>query len=63
MKRKRMTQHDQDNLAFLLAQTPEGLLKWYEQASEDCKEYAMELIAAERARMSPLAVAAPSTLQ
>ena len=58
-----MTQHDQDNLAFLLAQTPEGLLEWYQQATEDCKEYAMELIAAERARIDPLVVAAPSTLQ
>jgi len=58
-----MTKRDQGNLAFLLSQTADSLLEWFEQATEDDKEYAMELIAAERARMSPLVVAAPSTLQ
>ena len=41
-----MNQRDLSNLDFLRSLSPEALLKWYEQASEDDIEYASELLAA-----------------
>lgn len=39
-----MTEYDRDNLNFLLKCTEEGFQEWYEQASEDDKQYANELL-------------------
>ena len=39
-----MKKRDRKNLAFLMAQTPESLLEWYGQATEDDIEYAAELL-------------------
>ena len=41
-----MNQRDTNNLNFLRNLSPEALLAWYEQASEDDIEYAGELLAA-----------------
>ena len=39
-----MKKRDRKNLAFLMAQTPESLMEWYGQATEDDIEYAAELL-------------------
>jgi len=39
-----MKKRDQKNLAFLMAQTPESLLEWYQQADGSDIEYAAELL-------------------
>ena len=39
-----MTEHDRDNLNFLLKCSEESLRDWYEQASEDDRAYANELL-------------------
>ena len=40
-----MSQHDKDNLVFLMSLSPAGLRNWFTQASEDDINYAEELIA------------------
>lgn len=39
-----MNEHDRDNLNFLLKCSEEGLREWFEQASEDDRQYANELL-------------------
>lgn len=39
-----MTEHDRDNLDFLLKCSDEGFKEWFEQASDDDKLYASELL-------------------
>lgn len=39
-----MNKRDQSNLDFLLTVSPETLKDWYAKASEDDREYAMELL-------------------
>lgn len=39
-----MTEHDRDNLNFLLKASEEGFKEWYENASEDDLAYANELL-------------------
>ena len=39
-----MTEYDRDNLNFLLQASEEGFKEWYEQASEDDRLYADELL-------------------
>jgi quercetin dioxygenase-like cupin family protein len=48
-----MRKRDRKNLAFLLATTPESLLEWYGEATEDDKDYAMELLAMARQQLTP----------
>ena len=48
-----MRKRDRKNLAFLLASTPESLQEWYGEATEDDKDYAMELIAMARRQLTP----------
>lgn len=40
-----MNEHDRSNLLFLLNTDQKSFLKWYEQATADDIEYAMELFA------------------
>jgi hypothetical protein len=40
-----MSQHDKDNLIFLMSLSTEGLRNWFTQASDDDINYAEELIA------------------
>jgi hypothetical protein len=40
-----MSQHDKDNLIFLMSLSIEGLRNWFTQASDDDINYAEELIA------------------
>ena len=40
-----MSQHDKDNLVFLMSLSPAGLRNWFTQASDDDINYAEELIA------------------
>lgn len=46
-----MKKRDRKNLAFLMAQTPESLLEWYGQATEDDLAYAEELLAMAKQQM------------
>lgn len=39
-----MTEHDRDNLNFLLKASEEGFKEWYENASADDLAYANELL-------------------
>lgn len=39
-----MNEHDLDNLKFLLTASPETLTDWYNSVSEDCHEYAKEIL-------------------
>lgn len=39
-----MNNRDKKNLAFLMQGDTPALRKWYEESTEDCKEYAMELL-------------------
>jgi hypothetical protein len=39
-----MDNRDKKNLAFLMQGDTPALREWYRTASEDCKEYAMELL-------------------
>lgn len=39
-----MKKHDRDNLAFLMAATPEVLEDWYNQMDDDDIAYAFELL-------------------
>lgn len=39
-----MNEYDRDNLNFLLKCSEEGLREWFEQASEDDRVYANELL-------------------
>ena len=48
-----MKKRDRKNLAFLMAQTPESLLEWYGQATEDDIEYATELLAMAQQQQMP----------
>lgn len=40
-----MSEHDLDNLKFLLASPPEVIRDWYEQADEDDYQYAKTILA------------------
>ena len=40
-----MNEHDRSNLLFLLNTDQKSFLEWYEQATADDIEYAMELFA------------------
>jgi hypothetical protein len=39
-----MNKRDEGNLAFLMQGDTPALREWYSTATEDCKEYAMELL-------------------
>jgi hypothetical protein len=46
-----MNEHDKSNLEFLLQTDQKSFLKWYQQATADDIEYAMELFAKAKAEM------------
>lgn len=41
-----MNEHDRSNLNFLMALSPEGMVKWFMHTEEDDYAYAIELLAA-----------------
>jgi len=48
-----MRKRDRKNLAFLLNSNPDKLLEWYGGATEDDKDYAMELLTMARQQLTP----------
>jgi hypothetical protein len=62
-----MNKRDRKNLAFLMQGDTPALRQWYSTATEDCKEYAMELLMGKAGKMrlvrqTPSSPSVPVTL-